>query len=370
MANPGYDAVFVWDNLGPIHIDRLNAVAESKHVLAIELYTTSHEYAWTHKPESQFDQLTIADRRNRDPIEWVCFVLRLLINTVPKRSKAFFICHYERPYIFLLSAVLRLRGARVYVMQDSKFDDYPRYLWREAGKRLWYLPYQGALVGSDRTAAYLNFLGLKRTAIGYNSSSVARVAGFRAKERKALADRHFVVLARMIPKKNLTLALEAFAAYLRMTADRRRRLVFVGDGPDKATLADLAGRLKIAERVDFLGWKQEPEALERLSLAAALILPSVEEQFGNVVGEACALGIPVIVSQNCGAADRLVRPFFNGFALPPREPDTWARAMIYVTESAERWRGMSTISRALADEFWDAGNFARAAAELSNRGAV
>ena len=54
-----------------------------------------------------------------------------------------------------------------------------------------------------------------------------------------------------------------------------------------------------------------------LRKSLALILPSTEEQFGFVVLEALALGIPVIVSENVGARDLHVRTGVNGFIFEP-----------------------------------------------------
>ena len=52
--------------------------------------------------------------------------------------------------------------------------------------------------------------------------------------------------------------------------------------------------------------------------ALALLLPSVEEQFGIVVTEALSCGIPVILTPACGATV-LVRDFVNGFVIDAGE---------------------------------------------------
>jgi glycosyltransferase involved in cell wall biosynthesis len=359
-----YDAVFVWDNLGPIHIDRLNAVARHRPVMAIELYSSSHEYGWETRPDSLFARQAIKDKRDNKGLGWIGFTVSLIKTLSAINSRVFFLCNYERPYIFIAAIALRLLGRRVLVMQDSKFDDYDRFLHRELAKRLFYLPYEGAIVGSKRSRDYLLFLGQKRIVLGYNSSDVERIAAFRSPVQTPFADRPFVVLARMIPKKNLTLAIEAFQSYRRSTGDLMRRMLFIGDGPLRASLEAFATERGLFAHIDFVGWLQEPDALARLSNSVALLLTSTEEQFGNVVGEAASLGIPVIVSSNAGAADRLVRPFINGFILPPSDPEVWAGAMAYIVADQDRWRSMAHQSEQVAAETWDAHNFRDGVDEL------
>ena len=75
-----------------------------------------------------------------------------------------FLCHYEKTFILLTAVVLRGFGRRVYTMFDSKYDDYPRYLWREYLKSQFFLPYQGCLAASIRSQDYVRFLGIRRDA--------------------------------------------------------------------------------------------------------------------------------------------------------------------------------------------------------------
>lgn len=72
------------------------------------------------------------------------------------------------------------------------------------------------------------------------------------------------------------------------------RLVLLGDGPDRLALEDLASRLGIASSVEFGGFKANPYPY--IAQAAALVLSSRYKGFGMVIGEAMALGTPVIAS--------------------------------------------------------------------------
>ena len=76
-------------------------------------------------------------------------------------------------------------------------------------------------------------------------------------------------------------------------------LVIAGPGDDKYRfeLVTLASQLRLGERVKFMGLVEGPEKELVFECSDILVLPSYRENFGNVVVEALARGIPVIASQ-------------------------------------------------------------------------
>lgn len=82
----------------------------------------------------------------------------------------------------------------------------------------------------------------------------------------------------------------------------RWHLAIVGGG-DHVEQSALLNELKLAERTTFLGFRNDLPEIMRA--ADALACPSRYEPFGLVVLEAMASGLPVIVSRNVGAADRV-----------------------------------------------------------------
>lgn len=77
-----------------------------------------------------------------------------------------------------------------------------------------------------------------------------------------------------------------------------------------------------------------------MAKALALLLPSLEEQFGNVIPEAQSMGLPVILSNNAGARDKLVRTAQNGFVIEPDNPHGLAWYMSELSDRPELWRDM------------------------------
>jgi teichuronic acid biosynthesis glycosyltransferase TuaC len=72
------------------------------------------------------------------------------------------------------------------------------------------------------------------------------------------------------------------------------RYAIVGDGPERATLQQLAERLEVADRVDFHGQLEPAQAIERARECTLLVMPSTEEAFGVAYVEAMAGGVPAI----------------------------------------------------------------------------
>jgi len=235
-------------------------------------------------------------------------------------------------------------------MQDSKFDDRRRALWREIGKALLYAPYSAAFVGSHRSKSYLEFLGLAadRVVLGYDTVSLRRLLDLAgtapAPDGMAFADRHFTVIARFVPQKNLGLALDAYARYRALCAGPPRPLRLCGAGPLEPALRRQVAADAIAG-VSFCGWLDETAIAHLLAASLALILPSREEPFGLVVNEAIALGVPVLLSDNCGARDLLVRNAVNGYVFEPDNAEGLAAAMVRLGEHEHEWRRLAESTR-------------------------
>ncbi len=88
------------------------------------------------------------------------------------------------------------------------------------------------------------------------------------------------------------------------------RLDLAGSGPDQTRLWELAQRLQIADRVRFLPWLPSAQTVDFYRSLDALVLPSRsrsnwKEQFGRVLVDAMACGVPVIGS-TCGEIPNVI----------------------------------------------------------------
>lgn len=345
--------VFMWENFGPMHVDRCIAVAEHfgerRKVIGIELGGLSDTYDWAPASSTSFVKRTLFPKSSVADISAVKLLWRLLSTSIAIGPADFFFCRYERLETLVTSFILRLLGRRVFVLNDSKYDDKPRNVRKELLKSLFFLPFHGALVASKRSGEYLEFLRFPRERVvyGYDTISVARIrdqAGSRpAPEGVEFEARHFTVVARLVTKKNLFVLLEAFSLYAQSTASPRH-LHLCGSGPLEQELKRRANELGVGGLTVFHGFVDSTAVSQILAKTLALVLVSIEEQFGLVIPEALSMGVPVIVSGNCGACDELVRSGVNGFVVEPDSPPGIAFFMGLLGGSVQLWSEMASAA--------------------------
>lgn len=371
--------IFFWDMLGPYHCDRLKAVAEHLadrvDVMGVQWTGVSDIYGWQSQPGEQEAVITLFEaHQDYKASSRFSRYSRLVKYCLERRPKAVFVCHYERPEVFFAAVRLRFAGIPVFVMQASKFDDYQRFLPREVGKSLLYAPYNGAVAGSPRTRDYLRFLGLynRPIEIGYDTVSLRAMRELAAQDPDGEgrtadhADRDFVIIARLVEKKNLFMALAAYRRYLDSLADgdRARRLIVIGTGPLEQSLKTRAQELALdQDKVVWRGYLERKDIANQLLKALALILPSTEEQFGLVVNEALAFDLPILISVACGARDELVRVEENGFLFEPDNPEGLSRLMQRLAQDEALFQSLREGARKRAP-LADASRFAEAVEKL------
>jgi glycosyltransferase involved in cell wall biosynthesis len=160
------------------------------------------------------------------------------------------------------------------------------------------------------------------------------VGRFKASDRKPPTGSLAVgFVGRLIPHKGVDVLLEAAARDDRLTVE-----VF-GAGPELEGLTALAGRLRIADRVAFHGYVDEahvPEVYPQVDVLAvpSIPLPSWIEQFGRVVVEAQASGVPVVASAS-GALPDVVGE--AGLLVPPSDPAALSAALSRFLDEPGLW---------------------------------
>jgi len=350
---------FIWTQFSAYHVDRLQAVgrrlAGRAEVLSVEVCARSAVYAWEVSAAVTGTRKVrlFADRRFEDiaPIArwwamlratWRCDVVYLGIG-------------YNEPDALALGWTLRLCGVRVVMMSASKWDDRPRSAAFELFKSFLLQPFSAALVGGRRQHAYARLLGFNQrpVRIGYNTVDVERIRA-QAKQGTApvppqFAARPFIFVGRFVRKKHLARTLAAYAAYVRRRgAGPVHRLLLVGAGECERDLRRQAEELGVAGLIDWPGFLPAPQVAASLASSLALILVSEEEQWGLVVNEALALGIPVIVSAQIGAREALVRNLENGFVVEPGSVEGLTEAMLAISASETGWEAYSASASARA----------------------
>jgi glycosyltransferase involved in cell wall biosynthesis len=93
-------------------------------------------------------------------------------------------------------------------------------------------------------------------------------------------------------------------------------------------------------------------------LAKAFVHASTTEQWGLVVNEAMASGLPVLVSERCGCVSELVEDGVNGFTFDPRKTEELAQKMLFIYRDRPLLQRMGQESIALIAQ-WSLERFAK-----------
>ena len=126
------------------------------------------------------------------------------------------------------------------------------------------------------------------------------------------------------------------------------RLLFVGDGPERAGAEKLCEELCIKDKVTFLGKVKNP--IEPLQISDLFLLTSETESFGLAALEAMAAGVPVI-STNAGGLPEVNTHGESGFMSDVGDTDDMAANAIKILESPESLARFKTAALNRAEDF-------------------
>lgn len=158
---------------------------------------------------------------------------------------------------------------------------------------------RAAVAASALVAVARGFVQALNGAYGTGDSKWQYVPGLLSPQFQTISARKapegpfvFGHVSHLDPGKRVDMLIKAFA--LRFHNIENVRLRIAGDSGRKAQLEVLAGRLGIADKVDFVGAVARSEIVAEFSSAHVFVLPSVAEAFGTVLWEAMACGLPLV----------------------------------------------------------------------------
>lgn len=233
------------------------------------------------------------------------------------------------------------------------------------------------VVPGKSSFAYLRSLGVDEQVIFTAPNAVdnlffaaqADLARAHAAERGrkwGLPQRFVLCAARLVAEKGIFDLLEAYAK-LENEVRSEVGLVFAGDGPARAELVRQAQSIRPGT-VSFPGFVQREELAILYALSEALVLPTHSDPWGLVVNEAMACGLPIVVSNVAGCAADLVEDGWNGYIVPPGNPERLKAVLDSLMRSPELRRQMSVRStERIRDYSPEACAAGLAAAALSGR---
>lgn len=362
----------VFHNLGPYHAARLRAATAAappgSSLVAVELSGLSREYAWADPDAGGVDRVTVypgGDTNDLPRSERSGLVAEVLDRIGPT---ALAVAGWADPGMLAAARWGLRRQVPMVVMSDSQHHDERRIWWKEFVKRQVVGSFGAGFVAGTTHAAYLARLGMPRDRIflGYDvvdndyfaaRADAARADAARVKAELVLPERYFLACARFIPKKNLSTVLAGFARYRAAAGPEPCDLVFVGDGPLRPELEAGANQLGVSSAVRFAGFRQYPELPAYYGLATGFVHASSVEQWGLVVNEAMASGLPVVVSRPCGCVPDLVTDGQTGFVFDPADPAGLADRLCQLASDPARAAAMGSAAKQRVRE-WSLDRFA------------
>ena len=129
-----------------------------------------------------------------------------------------------------------------------------------------------------------------------------------------------VMVARMAPPKDHTLLLQSLS-----TVQHPFVLRLVGDGPDRAELEALAGRLNLTDRIEWMGTRSDVG--DQLAACHIFALVSRQEGFPLAILEGMRAGLPVVAS-DVGGIREAVSHQETGFLVPRSDRDALSQAFV------------------------------------------
>lgn len=132
------------------------------------------------------------------------------------------------------------------------------------------------------------------------------------------------------------------------------RVLIVGGGSLEPDLRQLASRLGVSDKVDFVGPVPHSEVPHYLRLTDILVMPSIyhSETLGVVAIEAMAMGIPVVASR-VGGVPEVVGDGTTGFLVPPGAPQEISKAVLNLIEDPALRKQMGENGARRAAEGFD-----------------
>lgn len=156
-------------------------------------------------------------------------------------------------------------------------------------------------------------------------------------------------VSRLIERKGLQFIIPQMKS-LQEACDRKVMLTVVGDGPYRKVLENLAVDEGVAESVVFAGQKDKNELLYYYNMADVFILPSKKEGMPNVVLEAMASGLPIIMTP-CEGSDELIDG--NGYAVVAEQFGE-KLALLEKDEELRAWMAQKSVELVHERFMWEA----------------
>jgi glycosyltransferase involved in cell wall biosynthesis len=131
---------------------------------------------------------------------------------------------------------------------------------------------------------------------------------------------NLLAVGQLTVRKNYLFLLEVYQKL--STFYKNLSLTIIGEGPEREKL-ELFCHQNNLKNVTFLGSIPNHQIYQHYAKADIFVHPSLRDQWPQVLNEAMAAQLPVVISEFCGLKDELIFQGLNGYILPLCS-DTWS----------------------------------------------
>lgn len=185
---------------------------------------------------------------------------------------------------------------------------------------------------------------------------------FKQRSSPRVSGRTIGFVGRMLPGKGLNVLADA----LKQIRNEDWQLLVVGDGSERETFTSQLRDAGLLNRTKFTGavsYEMTPEYFQEIDV---LVIPTqttarIREQFGRVIVEAMASGVPVIGS-TCGAIPEVIGD--SGLVVPEGDGGLLAKAILRLLEDDELRLRFTSVGRKRVESNYSWDNVATKTYEL------
>lgn len=187
--------------------------------------------------------------------------------------------------------------------------------------------YTHMLVAGMRQFEYAKKLGFKNSKIIWPlySADTSKFNSIKLEINRFIGKKNILFVGRFAEVKGLNYLLEAWSA---IQDKKDTTLTLIGNGP-------LKDKLSYSKDVILHEFCNQDELIEIAANSSCLVLPSIFEPWALVIHEFAAAGLPLIVTNTCGATSHFVLNNYNGYVVEPGNVIELQKALVKIIESDE-----------------------------------
>ncbi|MFH4968243.1 N-acetyl-alpha-D-glucosaminyl L-malate synthase BshA [Gaetbulibacter sp. M240] len=167
-------------------------------------------------------------------------------------------------------------------------------------------------------------------------------------QRAMMADENEKIITHVSNLRPVKRVLDVIRIFNNIQKEIPAKLMLVGEGPEREKVVSLCKKLKIYDKVVFLGKSNEIDKI--LCFSDLFLLPSQTESFGLAALEAMASGVPVI-SSNTGGIPEVNEQGYSGFLSHVGDIADMSKNALYILKDEDRLKTFKTQARSQAQKF-------------------